>query len=271
MSQKTKFKKGVANSWLRTIAYSFGTIFLLSGTSANALPISDSSLRLLSQTQPDVIINPSGGGNRIPSTPPSSPSSGSTRPTTTANNGPRFTCQSYNGQYTVMYRPESQPGQAYAWAVPGKMGGGWSSERRCSEISARLERYRPDGLIDLTTSQENGENILCVTTEADPSCRIVLTVPRGQDPQQTRDAVFQNLTVADSGQQTQGVNTYTGGGNEGDILNQIEGALGVGKSSSSDDSINLKPFLDSKDGGTGDRLQPKNKSNSRSLSPDRFR
>ncbi|MGL5873636.1 MAG: COP23 domain-containing protein [Xenococcaceae cyanobacterium] len=269
MSQKIKSKQSTANSWLGKIGFSFGAVLLLSSTGANAFPVSESSIRLLSQTPPDVIINPSGSGSRIPSTPTSS-GSGST--VSTGSNGTRFTCQSYNGQYTVMYRPESQPGQAYAWAIPGQMGGGWNEERRCSEISARLERYRPDGLIDLTTSQENGENILCVTTEKDPGCRIVLTVPRGQDPQETRDAVFQNLTVADSGQQTQGVNTYTGGGKEGDILNQIGGVLGVGKSSnSSADGINLKPFLDPKDGGTGDRLKPANKSNSRSLSPDRFR
>ena len=38
---------------------------------------------------------------------------------------PRFTCQLNNGQYTVMYNPESQPEQAYAWAIPGDMGSNW--------------------------------------------------------------------------------------------------------------------------------------------------
>jgi Circadian oscillating protein COP23 len=121
----------------------------------------------------------------------------------------RFSCQAQAGRYTVMYQPETQVGQAYPWAVPGNMGGGWSADRRCDEISSRLERYRPDGLVEMRTSVENGYNTVCVTTDKDPSCRIVFTVPRNQDPVATRDRVFENLALADSGQQTLGVNTYT--------------------------------------------------------------
>ena len=43
----------------------------------------------------------------------------------------RFTCELQDGDYTVMYRPKSEPGQAYPWAVPTEMGGGWTPERRC--------------------------------------------------------------------------------------------------------------------------------------------
>jgi hypothetical protein len=258
MSLQTNSKKNIANSWFKKIGLPFGLAFSIAVPSVRAFPLPNSSSQLVSQTPPDVIVNPGGGG-------------GGTRPNPISSNQ-RFSCEYYNGQYTVMYRPESQPNQAYPWAIPGKMGSDWSPERRCNEISSRLERYRPDGLIDLTTSKENGENILCVTTEANPNCRLVLTVPHGQSPQETRDAVFQNLTVADSGQQTQGVNTYAGGGNDSDVLNQLEGLLGIGKrSKSSSEGINLKPFLDSKDGGTGDRLKSSVKSPSGSLNPNKFR
>ena len=120
----------------------------------------------------------------------------------------RFACQSTNGEYTVMYYPESQPNQAYPWAVPSLLGGGWTPERRCNEISRRLELYRPDGLQELRTGVENGYNVICATTQTNSSCRIVLTVPPGQDPIATRDRVFENLTVADSGQQTEGIAAY---------------------------------------------------------------
>ena len=83
---------------------------------------------------------------------------------------PRFACQMINGQHTVMYMPESQPGEAYAWATPTAMGGGWTEDRRCYEISRRLESYRPDGLVEMRTSVENGYDIVCVTTEAVPAC-----------------------------------------------------------------------------------------------------
>lgn len=185
---------------------------------------------------------------------------------------PRFTCQLNNGQYTVMYNPESQPEQAYAWAIPGDMGSNWPAQRRCDEISARLESYRPDGLLELQTGIENGYNIVCVTTESVPNCRIVFTVPEGQDPMATRDRVFENLTLADSGQQTQGVNTFVGG--DSAVLEQIGQVLGSAASPTMPtfgrNGINLKPFLAPEDGGTGTNLTG-NASGGSILNPDNFR
>ncbi len=184
---------------------------------------------------------------------------------------PRFICQQQNGQYTVMYAPTSQPGQVYPWAVPQDMGSAWPADRRCETISARLEEYRPDGLLALETSVENGYNTVCVTTESVPGCRIVFTVPPGQDAVQTRDLVFDNLTLADQGSQTQGVTTFTSsGGNALGQLSDILGlpSLGVGQGSSQ--GIYLKPFLDPADGGTGARLSGGN-SAGRPLNPDTFR
>jgi Circadian oscillating protein COP23 len=191
---------------------------------------------------------------------PTESSGGST--TTPPLSSIRFACQSDRGIPTVMYMPESQPGQAYAWAVPINMGGGWSPERRCTEISRRLESYRPDGLLEMKTGVENGYNTVCVTTERVGSCRIVLTVPQGQDPVAIRDRIFQNLTVADSGQQTQGVVTFADGRGGNKLLGQIGQVLGIGNMTGlggtqptvRSSNIDLRPFLDRKDGGTGERL-----------------
>jgi uncharacterized protein YndB with AHSA1/START domain len=180
----------------------------------------------------------------------------------TGQDDARFTCESEAaGRYTVMYHPQSQPGQSNAWATPTELGGGWTADRRCYEIARRLEFYRPDGLLELRTDVENGYNTVCVTTEAVPGCRIVFTVPPGQDPIATRDRVFSNLTIADSGERTQGVVTYADGGGD-DLLNRIGGALGIELPSSrgtnrmtrDSGAINLRPFLDPADGGTGERL-----------------
>jgi hypothetical protein len=180
----------------------------------------------------------------------------------------RFSCQSSNSRSTVMYQPESQPGRSFAWAVPQSMGGGWTPERRCREIAARLELYRPDGLVEMQTGTENGYNTVCVTTDNVPGCRIVFTVPRGQDPVATRDGVFSNLAIADSGQQTAGVFTLQDQGGK-QLLNQIGGALkvdlgglfgttkthSVAPMAAARKGIALKPFLDRADGGTGAQLQ----------------
>ncbi|MDJ0746454.1 MAG: COP23 domain-containing protein [Xenococcaceae cyanobacterium MO_167.B27] len=198
---------------------------------------------------PEVIIDPNPGTNPNPST-----------TVTKGNSDTRFGCEYVNGEYTVMYYPESQPRRSYPWAVPGQLGGGWSPQRRCNEITRRLESYREDGLIEMSTGWENGYDTICVTTLADPTdCRIVLTVPPGQDPQLTRDLIFENLLVADDGQQTQGIYTFGETGSSNNILNDIGQLLGGNKApsrnSGSPNHIDLRPFLDPADGGTGTQLK----------------
>lgn len=191
----------------------------------------------------------------------------------------RFECQVYERQFTVMYLPESQPGQAYPWAVPGDMGGGWSAERRCYEISDRLERYRPEGLSELSTGIENGYDIVCAKTDQNPNlCQIILTVPPGQDSLVTRDRVFENLTLADSGVSTTGVNTFTASEDNNNLLGQIGEALGglsgndLGSALGfSNNDIDLKPYLDASDGGTGEYLQDRAVTPGRQLNPENFR
>ena len=184
----------------------------------------------------------------------------------------RFECQISNGEYTVMYLPKSQPDQAYVWATPQEMGGGWTAENRCYTISERLEAYRPEGLTELQVGTENGYDIVCATTEQEPGlCKIVFTVPPGQNAVATRDLVFENLTLADSGSDTAVVNTFTGSGSN-DILGQITSALELpfpSRRASNRDGINLKPFLDPNDGGTGSALR--NRPAPRQLNPESFR
>lgn len=184
-------------------------------------------------------------------------------PGRSTSNAPRFTCQWVDGQPTVFYSPQSQPDRFYPWATPQAMGGGWSPDRRCQEIARRLETYRPQGLVDMTTSVENGYDIVCVTTEQVPGCQIVFTVPPGQDPLATRDRVFANLSLADTGQITQGVYTFAGSG-RGWLTEMIDWVGGArrsdrrwsGRSRSTASSLYLRPFLDPVDGGTGDYLAP---------------
>jgi hypothetical protein len=89
----------------------------------------------------------------------------------------------------------------------------------------------------------------------------VFTIPPGQDPVATRDRVFQNLTLADSGQQTQGVNTFVSGRNSNSTVDQLVtlGQSVLGKSGNrsqfTSNGIDLRPFLDRADGGTGAQLQ----------------
>ena len=220
--------------------------------SAEALPSNNLNFnnikqlrQVISQTNqpPEVIIN--------------SPNSVPPAPNTTAQNADtRFSCELVNGEYTVMYFPESQPDRSYPWAIPSELGGGWTPKKRCDAITQRFEEYRGEGLLELATGTENGYNTICVTTQLDPSdCKLILTVPPGQDPQLTRDLIFDNLLVADDGQQTQGVYTFGDGQSSNDILGEVEGIIGgKKKKNNSSGNINLRPFLDPADGGTGQQL-----------------
>lgn len=234
---------------------------LANSTRVHALEINDLNLNSIQQLRqvlsqnsepPEVIIDDPNNSGSVP--PP---------PSTTPSSDTRFSCELVNGEYTVMYYPESQPNQSYPWAIPSELGGGWTPQRRCNEITARFESYRQDGLLELTTGIENGYDTICVTTQLDPrDCRIVLTVPPGQDPQLTRDLIFDNLLVADDGGATQGVYTFGDRQSGQDIIGEIGNIIGGSKngngSGASPDKIDLRPFLDPADGGTGQQLQPGN-------------
>lgn len=269
---------------LRSLSLSFGVALLLGNASAIAsvpqaslTPRTPSHAFSVSQANPSslppVVVDTDPGATGTSTTPTST--SGSSIPASESQ--ARFSCQSLNGQYTVMYQPESQPNQSFPWATPSVLGDGWTAERRCNEISRRLESYRPDGLIELRTDVVNSYNTVCVTTQNNSSCRIVLTVPPGQDPMLTRDRVFQNLTTADSGQQTQAVNAYVNRGGQTNEIDQLfnmgRAVLNGGKNRPvASNNIQLRPFLDRADGGTGTRLQggvPKQTNNR--LNPNKFR
>lgn len=254
------------------------SLSLLLGNTAAFAQYSNTTTRTTTTTSDGVVVpTTSTGGSTIPSRPIDNSTGIPTSPS--VNEIARFSCQPYNGQYTVMYQPQSQANQYFPWAAPGTLGGGWNSQARCNAIASRLESYRQDGLLELQTAVENNQNTICVTTEANPSCRIVLTVPPGRDAYTVRNNVFQNLVSADNGQYTTAVNTYTSRGNgANDLYNLGRTLLGSGNSrtnnlASSKGGINLKPFLDPKDGGTATGLRNgvARQGNQQRLNPRNFR
>jgi hypothetical protein len=217
-----------------------------------------------------VLTASSAGAQYGPPTPQTSVPSG--------GNQTRFRCESINNRSTVAYYPIDRPGDKYPWAIPSTMGSNWNASKRCTEIARRLEEYRRDGLKELRTEVKNQYDTVCVTTERNDECRIVFTVPKGQDAISTRDSVFRNLTMADSGQRTTGVNTFADGGNNGfgNILGGLGGNNATSLPTQSRDSIDLRPFLSTKDGGTATQLRTptttqQSTTDVKKLNPERFR
>lgn len=239
----------LVKSTLKNLSLPIGVVMILSAGSAEANPFGN-------QWRPEI--------NTDPNPQVESPTSDNrnTAKVNSDNDDSRFSCEYTNNQYTVMYRPQSQPDIAYPWAIPGKLGGGWSAQKRCQEISRRLETYRPDGLRELGITQKNNNQILCVTTDQDRSCRIVLTVPPGKDPVSTRNLVFYNLVQANKGEATEGVKTFVGNSDTTDLVYDLAQIFNTNPQpttrpvSSDSAPINLRPFLDAEDGGTGKELKP---------------
>ncbi|MEM1367546.1 MAG: COP23 domain-containing protein [Cyanobacteria bacterium P01_H01_bin.15] len=221
-------------TWLQNIGISLPDLPAVDPAPATTTNSTNTASEVVVETVP-VSGDPVSTPAPLPSPPPSD--------ITSATN---FTCQLDRGDYTVMYVPDNSR-QPFPWAVPQRMGGGWTPERRCQEIARRLESYRPDGLLELTTGFENGYETICATTQVVPGCRIILTVPPNQNALATRDRIFNNLLLADSGQFTQGVTTF-----------QAQGGLSFGLTGlgvkSSPAAIDLRPFLSPTDGGTGAKL-----------------
>lgn len=267
-----KYINNHLKSWLSCAGLSSLAIAIVGNTGgANALSIQQLRQVITQNNQPpEVIIN--NPTNSVPS-----------RPTNRAQaEDTRFSCELVDGEYTVMYYPESQPNQGYPWAIPSELGGGWTPQKRCDAITYRFEEYRQEGLLELATGTENGYDTICVTTQLDPTdCKLILTVPPGQDPQLTRDLIFDNLLVADDGQQTQGVYTFGDNQSNEDILGEVEQVLGGSGNqktgNNSPESIDLRPFLDPADGGTGQQLTqnnsvtPEPNNNNSERKPDLFK
>lgn len=277
--QRLSFHLGQPAALLKAMSLSAGLVLVIGGGTALASVEIPGITQLVhtsagnAETSGIVSLDPEPARVRIPD---SQTNPEASEPDSDIQTAERFSCQSFDGEYTVMYHPQSQPGQAYAWATPTQLGGGWTPELRCEEISRRLEAYRPDGLEELRTSVENNYDVICVTTQKNADCRIVMTVPPGEDPEVIRDRVFRNLTVADSGQNTQPVTTLVSNGQGDPLMEIVEWGQtilgGDNPQANHSDSINLRPFLDRADGGTGARLinggaaQPNPR-----LDPDNFR
>jgi len=111
-----------------------------------------------------------------------------------------FTCKLIDEQYTVMYSPAGQSLYSSAWLTlkpeaSDFFGDPWMPQKRCQDISQRLELYRPDGFLELSTSETNGYDFVCMTTEKNPNCRIVYTLTPSEDPVLLIEQIQENQTV----------------------------------------------------------------------------
>lgn len=89
--------------------------------------------------------------------------------------------------------PSGIPLALIRWESDFFTDGGYSPERRCEEVSAKFEKYRlEDRLKFITTGKENGERVICVSSEYGGRCQGTLwTLKKNDDASELLHQLFQ--------------------------------------------------------------------------------
>jgi len=89
--------------------------------------------------------------------------------------------------------PSGIPLALIRWESNFFTGAGYTPERRCEEVSANFEKYRlEDRLKFITTGKENGERVICVSSEYGGRCQGTLwTLKKDDDASELLHQLFQ--------------------------------------------------------------------------------
>lgn len=89
--------------------------------------------------------------------------------------------------------PSGIPLALIRWKSDFFTGAGYTPERRCEEVSAKFEKYRlEDRLKFITTGKENGERVICVSSEYGGRCQGTLwTLKKDDDASELLHQLFQ--------------------------------------------------------------------------------
>jgi hypothetical protein len=97
---------------------------------------------------------------------------------------PTFSCaQNLGAPTTMVYGPNGAK-PFIRWTSSQFSASGWSPERRCMEVSKRLQDAKErNALAFITTGNMNGLPVICTAREKGGSCDVLLyTLKPGQDP-----------------------------------------------------------------------------------------
>jgi hypothetical protein len=100
----------------------------------------------------------------------------------------QFVCAKINGVYTtVAKRTSGNHRPVIRWISNDFEQKGYTTEKRCQEVSSRFQTYHVSGdLKYLTTGKMNGQPVICTTPQRYGSCnKLLFTVRPGVNPQNT--------------------------------------------------------------------------------------
>lgn len=89
--------------------------------------------------------------------------------------------------------PSGIPLALIRWKSDFFTGAGYSPEKRCEIVSAKFEKYRLEGILNyITTGKENGQRVICVSSEYGGRCQGTLwTLKKDDDASDLLHQLFQ--------------------------------------------------------------------------------
>lgn len=100
----------------------------------------------------------------------------------------RFVCSNVSGVPTTeALTRDGRRVPVIRWTSRVFSGSGWTSQRRCQEVSARFEQFRRQGRLRyITTGRMRGQPVLCTAYSSQGACDgLLYTLKPGQDPSAT--------------------------------------------------------------------------------------
>jgi Circadian oscillating protein COP23 len=98
-----------------------------------------------------------------------------------------FDCKAVDGVNTTMAITPRGERPVIRWTSTDFDASGWSSEKRCNEVSERFQELYANGSLKyLTSGKMNGQRVICSASQKRGPCNaLLLTVRPGRDPQRT--------------------------------------------------------------------------------------
>jgi len=114
-----------------------------------------------------------------------------------------FACDVSTKVPRTVARTEKKEVNLIVWESKAFQTSGFTPERRCNEVSDRLQKYAKGGnLRYITTGKINNQNVICVAAYKNGQCRpngLILTLKNDENPREVLESLFETAFKVSGG------------------------------------------------------------------------
>jgi len=124
-------------------------------------------------------------------------------PSASAQTKVSFACDVSTKVPRTVARTETKEVNLIVWESKAFTSSGFTPERRCNEVSDRLQKYAKGGnLRYITTGKINNQNVVCVAAYRNGQCRpngLILTLKNDENPREVLESLFETAFKVSGG------------------------------------------------------------------------